>query len=225
MKPKRTRAPRKTKAQAEEEATTTSASEPVEKKTRARRTTKKSAAALEPLKMYVLKFNSPILPYSKFPLTHNKYIQEFIKMYEVDKDKVDRIIGVHFPQNNNSLHKGTVGIEINISKKNSMTMIESVSPKRFRVLEYDPETNFCQAEPFEDTPLSEAFGMDKSSTGVELNQKDLLASELFELKNLWFVYNKKINQLLMILPAEVVNRYDMVIKSLQPPIFDITKYP
>ena len=25
-------------------------------------------------KMYVLKFNSPILPYAKFPLTHNKYI-------------------------------------------------------------------------------------------------------------------------------------------------------
>jgi hypothetical protein len=25
-------------------------------------------------KMYVLKFNSPILPYAKFPLTQNKYI-------------------------------------------------------------------------------------------------------------------------------------------------------
>ena len=53
----------------------------------------------------------------------------------------------------------------------------------------------------------------------------MLASELFELKNLWFVYNKKINQLLMILPQEVVNRYDMVVKSLQPPLFDINKYP
>lgn len=104
-------------------------------------------------------------------------------------------------------------------------MIESVSSKRYRVVEYNSDTNFCKAEPFEDTPLNEAFGMDKSNTGVELNQKDLLASELFELKNLWFVYNKKINQLLMILPSEVVNRYDMVIKSLQPPIFDITKYP
>ena len=54
------------------------------------------------------------------------------------------------------------------------------------------------AEPFEDTPLSESFKM--SGDGVKLNQKDLLASELFELKNLWFLYNKKINQLLMILP-------------------------
>ena len=25
-------------------------------------------------KMYVMKFNSPILPFAKFPLTHNKYI-------------------------------------------------------------------------------------------------------------------------------------------------------
>ena len=60
---------------------------------------------------------------------------------------------------------------------------------------------------------------------MELDQKDLLASELFELKNLWFVYNKKINQLLMILPQEVLNRYDMVVKSLQVPIFDVSKYP
>jgi hypothetical protein len=72
---------RRTKAQiAEEEA---NANKPVQKK------------------MYVLKFNSPILPYAKFPLTHNKYIQDFLKMYELDKDKVDHVIGVHFPQNNN----------------------------------------------------------------------------------------------------------------------------
>lgn len=52
-------------------------------------------------------------------------------------------------------------------------------------------------------PLTEAFGTavatEKESKG-SLNQKDLLSSELFELKNLWFQYNKKINQLLMILP-------------------------
>jgi len=47
--------------------------------------------------MYVLKFNTPILPFAKFPLTHNRYIQEFVKMYEEDKETVDRIIGVHFP--------------------------------------------------------------------------------------------------------------------------------
>lgn len=60
---------------------------------------------------------------------------------------------------------------------------------------------------------------------MALDPKDLLSSELFELKNLWFVYNKKINQLLMVLPQEVINRYDLVVKALAPPVFDVTKYP
>lgn len=179
-------------------------------------------------KMYVLKFNSPILPYAKFPLTQNKYIQEFLKMYEQDKDKVEHVIGVHFPQNNNSLAKDTVGIEIIISKKNNLTVIESVSSARYRVDSYDQTSNFCLAESFTDMALNETFGTpvgkDKTSD-VKLHQKDLLSSELFELKNLWFQYNKKINQLLMILPQEVLNRYDMVVKSLLPPVFDGEKYP
>ena len=162
--------------------------------------------------MYVLKFNSPILPYAKFPLTHNKYIQEFIKMYEEDKLKIDKVIGVHFPQNNNSLAKDTVGIEVKVTKRDKVTLIESNSSQRYKIDSYDPSTNFSMAVPFEDTPLNQSFKM--SGDGVELNQKDLLASELFELKNLWFIYNKKINQLLMILPQEVLNRYDMVVKSL-----------
>jgi hypothetical protein len=29
--------------------------------------------------MYVMKFNTPILPFAKFPLTQNKYIQDFLK--------------------------------------------------------------------------------------------------------------------------------------------------
>lgn len=29
----------------------------------------------------------------------------------------------------------------------------------------------------------------------------------------------------MILPTEVLNRYDMVLKSLLPPVFDTYKYP
>ena len=63
-----------------------------------KKTTKKTkVASQKPINMYVLKFNTPILPYAKFPLTHNRYIQEFVKMYEEDKEKVDRIIGVHFP--------------------------------------------------------------------------------------------------------------------------------
>ena len=49
-------------------------------------------------------------------------------------------------------------------------------------------------------------------------------SEVFELKNTWFLYNKKINSVLVILPQEILNRYDMVSKSLQPPVFDMSKY-
>ncbi len=55
--------------------------------------------------------------------------------------------------------------------------------------------------------------------------KDLLMSELFELKNLWFVFSKKMNSVLSILPSEVLNRYDMVAKTLQTPVFDVTRYP
>jgi len=50
-------------------------------------------------------------------------------------------------------------------------------------------------------------------------------SEVFELKNTWFLFNKKINSVLVILPQEVLNRYDIVSKSLQPPVFDMGKYP
>ena len=193
--------------------------------TTAKKTRKSKAASQKPVNMYVLKFNTPILPFAKFPLTHNRYIQEFVKMYEEDKDKVDRIIGVHYPQNNNAHAVGAVGIEIMVSKKNNMTIIESTESSRFKVEEYDPVSNFAKVVPVEDVTLDEAFGTGNNKSGLELNQKDLLASELFELKNLWFTYNKKINQLLMILPQEVVNRYDMVMKSLQPPLFDINKYP
>lgn len=121
-------------------------------------------------------------------------------MYEEDKDKVDRIIGVHFPQNNNDLATDAVGIEILVTKKNNMTMIESKSSARFQIKEYQASSNFALVSPVTDVALDKAFGTENNKTGIELNQKDLLASELFELKNLWFVYNKKINQLLMILP-------------------------
>ena len=119
--------------------------------------------------MYVLKFNSPILPFAKFPLTHNRYIQEFIKMYEEDKDKVTRVLGVHFPKNNNTQAEGAVGIEITISKKNQMTMIESVASDRFRVDEYDATTNFAKVSPVADVTLDEAFGTQDSKSGLELN--------------------------------------------------------
>lgn len=174
--------------------------------------------------MYVMKFNSPILPFTKFPLTQNKYIQDFLKMYEEDKDKITEVLGVHFPQNDNNLAKNTVGVEIRITKKNNITNIESFNSRRFRVAEYDTSSNFCLAQEFVDLPVTQTFGS-KPSVGVELSARDLLQSDLFELKNLWVVYNRKINSLLMILPTEVLNRYDMVLKSLLPPVFDTYKYP
>ena len=64
-------------------------------------------------------------------------------MYEEDKDSVDRIIGVHFPANNNSMAKGAVGIEIIVSKVNQMTMIESNASNRFRIEEFDVTSNFA----------------------------------------------------------------------------------
>jgi hypothetical protein len=38
--------------------------------------------------MYTLKFNSPILPFAKFPLTQNKYIADFLKRYEEDEAQI-----------------------------------------------------------------------------------------------------------------------------------------
>ncbi len=84
-------------------------------------------------RMYTLKFNSPILPYSKFPLTQNKYMQDFLRRYDEDQSQVTRIIGVHFPNNNNTDAEGAVGIEIEITKKNNIAVVESNTNKRFKV--------------------------------------------------------------------------------------------
>lgn len=102
-------------------------------------------------------------------------------------------------------------------------MIESINTKRYRITDYDGDTNYAKAQEFTDYSFDDTFG--KSQEGADLNPEDLLAAELYELKNLWFVYNKKINQLLHILPQEVLNRYDLVIKSLTTPVFDKHKYP
>jgi hypothetical protein len=90
-----------------------------------KKVSKKIGAVTPPVEMYVLKFNSPILPFAKFPLTHNKYIQEFLKGYEDDKDSIKHVIGVHFPKNSNASSKDTIGIEIKVVKKNNMTYIMS----------------------------------------------------------------------------------------------------
>ena len=100
-------------------------------------------------------------------------------------------------------------------------MVESNTYKRFKIKSYDEKTNFCMAEDYEDT-----LPVEKGSVlASDDKYRDLLMSELYELKNLWFVYNKKINSVLSILPQEVLGRYDMVAKTLQPPIFDVTRYP
>lgn len=105
---------------------------------------------IKPETMYTLKFNSPILPYAKFPLTQNRYIQDFLRQYDEDKDRIERVIGVHFEKNSNSNAMDAIGIEIEIIKKNNITIIESNSNRRYKVQDYNSTTNFCTAVPFED---------------------------------------------------------------------------
>lgn len=178
----------------------------------------------ESIRLYTLKFSTPILPYAKFPLTQNKYIQDFLRKYEEDKEQISKVIGVHFQSNNNDNAPGEVGIEIEITRRNNITIVESNSSKRFKIKGYDEVSNFCEAEEYKD----EMMGMplqSNSTTELDPKYKDLLLSDIFELKNIWFVFNKKINSLLAILPTEILNRYDMVIKTLQAPVFEIAKYP
>ena len=111
---------------------------------------KKKKVSMKPQTMYTLKFNSPILPYAKFPLTQNKYIQDFLRSYEEDKEKITKVIGVHFEKNSNSNAENAVGIEIEIIKKNNITIIESNNNNRYKVLDYNATTNFSQAVPFLD---------------------------------------------------------------------------
>lgn len=132
------------------------------------------------------------------------------------------MIGVHFAKNSNSNAQDAVGIEIDIIKKSNITIIESNSSRRYRVHDYNSSTNFCKAVPFED---EDSIPLLQDPQESDQRYKDLLMSEVFELKNTWFLYNKKINSVLVILPQEILNRYDMVAKSLQPPIFDMGKYP
>jgi len=73
------------------------------------------------------------------------------KKYEEDKDQVTRIIGVHFPNNNNSAAQDAIGIEIQISKTNNIALVESNTSKRFQIKSFNEVTNFCLAEDYEDT--------------------------------------------------------------------------
>jgi hypothetical protein len=114
-----------------------------------------------------------------------------------------------------------VGIEIEIVKNNNITVVQSNTCRRFKVKAYDELTNFCSAEEYEDEM---PFPFTTNKIELESKSKDLLMSELYELKNMWYLYSKKINSLLVILPSEILNRYDMVAKTLQMPVFDVTKY-
>ena len=107
-------------------------------------------------------------------------------------------------------------------KKNNITIVESNTNRRYRVTEFDSGSNFCKAIPYED---EDSIPLLKDPLEQDHRFKDLLQSEVFELKNTWFLYNKKINSVLVILPQEILNRYDMVAKSLQAPVFDLAKYP
>ena len=54
-----------------------------------------------------------------------------MRTYEEDMEKITKVIGVHFEKNSNSNAQNAVGIEIEIIKKNNITIIESNSNKRF----------------------------------------------------------------------------------------------
>lgn len=130
-----------------------------------------------------------------------------MRRYEEDKPKIRKVIGVHFSNNNNSNALDTVGIEIEITMRNNITVVESNTNRRYKIKSYDEATNFSMAEEYADEVINPVSGSsipsesNTNSEGVlESKYKDLLMSELFELKNLWFMYNKKINSLLTILP-------------------------
>ena len=45
-----------------------------------------------------------------------------------------------------------------------------------------------------------------------------------DLKGVWYEFNKKMNSLLGVLPQEGVHAYDMLLKSLPLPSFELHKY-
>jgi hypothetical protein len=65
-----------------------------------------------------------------------------LRSYEEDKEKITKVIGVHFEKNSNSNAENAVGIEIEIIKKNNITIIESNNNNRYKVLDYNATTNF-----------------------------------------------------------------------------------
>ena len=54
--------------------------------------------------------------------------------------------------------------------------------------------------------------------------QDLMTSEINDLKNTWFVFNKKLNTSLSVMPNEMMNTYDMIAKTLPIPSFELYRY-
>jgi hypothetical protein len=98
--------------------------------------------------MYTLKLNTPILPFVKFPLTNSKYIQDFLNQYEADKDKITKVIGVHFSHSEKPTT--SVGIEITIIKSNDSIILESNNNRRYQVIDYNKKSNFSNCLLYED---------------------------------------------------------------------------
>lgn len=148
-----------------------------------------------------------------------------MRKYEEDKHQITKVIGVHFPGNNNDQARGEVGIEIEITKRNNITIVESINSKRYKIKDYDEVSNFCNAQEYHDEMMGQTLMGGVGGPDLDPKYKDLLMSEIYELKNIWFVFNKKINSLLVVLPTEILNRYDMVSKTLIAPTFEIAKHP
>ena len=51
-----------------------------------------------------------------------------------------------------------------------------------------------------------------------------MTSEVQDLKNSWFVFSKKIGQVLTMMPVETMTTYEMIVKSLPIPNFEIHRY-
>jgi len=57
---------------------------------------------------------------------------------------------VYFKGKDPSNAEGAIGIEVEIQKKNNIYLVESKKNRRFKILEYDPDSNFAMAQPYKD---------------------------------------------------------------------------
>ena len=56
------------------------------------------------------------------------------------------MLAVHFGENKNENAVGACGIEVELVKKNNLNYVESKNVKRYNVLAFDEESNFCDAQ-------------------------------------------------------------------------------